>query len=79
MLFYFGHRCTGIIRINNDYHDAANPQPNPLRKGGWKRNTKTMREIPKADETNNAEFLCKELKPVIEVDGITHLDDGTGE
>ena len=38
-----------------------------------------MREIPKADETNNAEFLCKELKPVIEVDGITHLDDGTGE
>ena len=26
-----------------------------------------------------ADFLCKELKLVIEVDGITHLDDETGE
>jgi len=26
-----------------------------------------------------ADFLCKELKLVIEVDGITHLDDDTGE
>ena len=25
-----------------------------------------------------ADFLCKELKLVIEVDGITHLDDETG-